>query len=262
MALEVLSRVPSTPRRRTPLLFVHGAWHGAWCWDEGFLQALADRGYAAHALSLRGHGASPLRGSLRRVRLADYVADVAEVAAGFDTPPVLIGHSMGGAVVQKLLETQPAPAAVLLAAVPPSGVLPTLLSVHRRFPRAALRMHATLSLYPLVQDPERVRALFFSPQLPEAELARHAARMQDESYAAFLDMLALNLPRPRRVRTPLLVLGGERDTIFGPKRVAATARAYGTQARMFDMAHDMMLEPGWPALATHIGDWLDERALP
>ena len=59
-----------------------------------------------------------------------------------------------------------------------------------------------------------------------------------------------------------LVLGGERDTIFGPKRVAATARAYGTQARMFDMAHDMMLEPGWPAVAAHIGDWLDARALP
>ena len=42
-----------------PLLFVHGAWHAAWCWDEHFLGYFADRGYRAVALSFRGHGDSP-----------------------------------------------------------------------------------------------------------------------------------------------------------------------------------------------------------
>jgi pimeloyl-ACP methyl ester carboxylesterase len=45
--------------RPTPLLFVHGAWHGAWCWDEYFLDFFAGRGYRALAVSLRGHGNSP-----------------------------------------------------------------------------------------------------------------------------------------------------------------------------------------------------------
>jgi hypothetical protein len=42
--LEVISRQPERRRFKTPLLFVHGAWHGAWCWEEKFLPYFADRG--------------------------------------------------------------------------------------------------------------------------------------------------------------------------------------------------------------------------
>jgi pimeloyl-ACP methyl ester carboxylesterase len=37
MNLEIISKSPSSEPRPTPLLFVHGAWHGAWCWAEHFL---------------------------------------------------------------------------------------------------------------------------------------------------------------------------------------------------------------------------------
>ncbi len=65
MSIELLSRSPSSPSHPTPLLFIHGAWHGAWCWAEHFLDYFAAHGYAAHALSLRGHGNSPGRERLR-----------------------------------------------------------------------------------------------------------------------------------------------------------------------------------------------------
>ena len=88
------------------------------------------------------------------------------------------------------------------------------------------------------------------------------AQLQDESYLAFLDMLVFDLPRPARVSTPLLVLGGGADTVFHPSEIEATARAYGTQATLFpDMAHDMMLEPGWRNVAQAIRKWLSERRL-
>ena len=44
--LEVLSRLPADASRQTPLLFVHGAFTGAWCWEEHFLPFFADAGYA------------------------------------------------------------------------------------------------------------------------------------------------------------------------------------------------------------------------
>ena len=43
--------------QRSPIFFVHEAWHAAWCW-ENFLPYFANRGYAAYAVSLRGHGTS------------------------------------------------------------------------------------------------------------------------------------------------------------------------------------------------------------
>src|SRR5690606_1090224 len=122
--LERLSRLPEGAARGRPLLFVHGAYTGAWCWDEHFLPFFARHGYAAHAVSLSGHGGSEGRERLDRLRLADYVDDVARTVAELPAPPVLIGHSMGGLIVQKYLEHADATAAALLCAVPPHGLGP------------------------------------------------------------------------------------------------------------------------------------------
>ncbi len=86
-------------------------------------------------------------------------------------------------------------------------------------------------------------------------------QLGDESYRAFLDMLLLNLPKPKRVNTPVLVLGGRDDNIFTVDEVEATARAYNTQPHFFPMAHDMMLEPGWEKVAQKMLAWLEERGI-
>jgi pimeloyl-ACP methyl ester carboxylesterase len=256
--LSVVRREPEGTPHPTPLLFVHGAWHGAWCWEAHFLDFFAARGHRVAALDLRGHGASPVRGRFKTQRVRHYVDDVAEVAATFDTPPIVVGHSMGGMVVQKYLEHHEAPAGVLLASGPPRGVIGITLRVLRQHPLTFLRLNATWSLYPLVADPDDARALFFSDQLDEVTALGYTAKLQDEAYLAFLDMLLLDLPKPKRVTTKMLVLGGELDTIFPPPEVHATAKAYGTSAVMFHGAHDLMLEPVWPEVATAIADWVEK----
>jgi pimeloyl-ACP methyl ester carboxylesterase len=254
--LNVVRREPRGTPHPTPLLFVHGAWHGAWCWEEHFLDFFAELGFRVAALDLRGHGSSPARGRFRTRRLRHYVSDVAEVAATFDTPPVVVGHSMGGMVVQKYLERHSAPAAVLLASGPPRGFIGVTLRVLRQHPLTFLRMNATWSLYPLVAHHEEARALLFSDRMDDVTALGYTARLQDEAYLAFLDVLLLDLPRPKRVSTPVLVLGGTLDAIFPPAEVHATAKAYGTTAVMFDGAHDLMLEPVWPEVATAISEWV------
>lgn len=58
----------------------------------------------------------------------------------------------------------------------------------------------------------------------------------------------------------MLVLGAENDAVFSVKDVMATAVAYNTQAKIFpDIAHNMMLEAGWQAVADTILEWLDVR---
>jgi pimeloyl-ACP methyl ester carboxylesterase len=261
MRLEVLSQQPDNPRP-TPILFVHGAWHGAWCWDEHFLGYFARHGYRVSALSLRGHGGSEAPKHFRLARIAEYAADVAQVASQLDPTPIIVGHSMGGLVVQKYLEAHAAPAAVLLASVPPAGVLRTTLSIASRHPLRFLAANLTWSLYPLVGTPRLTREAFFSADMPEEQVRTYFPRIQDEAYVAFLDMLVFNLPRPTRVRTPLLVLGGERDRIFTPREVRATARAYQTTATIFPhMTHDMMLEAGWQDVADAMLAWLGQRGL-
>jgi hypothetical protein len=59
-----------------------------------------------------------------------------------------------------------------------------------------------------IQQDERARAMFFSAHTPESWIVRYAERLQKEQGGrAVLDMVFLNLSKPRRVSTPLLVLG-------------------------------------------------------
>ena len=137
MNLEVLSRKARGTIHRTPLLFVHGAYVGAWCWEENFLDWFAERGYPVHAVSLRGHGESHGHDRLPDFGLADYAEDVARVAAALPRPPVLIGHSMGALVVQKYFEKAAhAPAMILASPVPSYGLLPSSFAL--AFTRPAL----------------------------------------------------------------------------------------------------------------------------
>src|SRR5438270_5016891 len=100
--LEVRSRLPERANAGSPLLVVHGGYCDAWCWEPYFLPWFAERGYAAYALSLRGHGTSGGREMLFAAGLDDYEADVEHVAGNLAAPPVLIGHSMGAAVVERI----------------------------------------------------------------------------------------------------------------------------------------------------------------
>jgi pimeloyl-ACP methyl ester carboxylesterase len=258
--LEVISHQPRGLARATPIVLVHGSWHGAWCWER-FQPYLAEHGYASHAVSLRGHGGSEGRERLRWASaVRHYADDVARVAAGLGAPPILVGHSMGGYIVQKYLETHTAAGAVLLASIPVSGIWRFALRVLRRHPWAFLKAHLTLSPWHIVGTPALARDAFFSPGTTPEDLERHFRRLGPESFRMELEALVLALPRPRRVETPVLVLAGEGDRIFSVAEQRATARAYRTEAEVFPgMAHDMMLEPGWRAVADRILRWADAR---
>ena len=123
------------------LLLVHGAWHGAWCWER-FVPWLEGRGYRVVAPNLRRHGPEAVRAGLRWTRIGQYVEDIDAALGALGEPPervVLVGHSMGGLIVQKLLERRPAAGGVLLAPVPVDGVLPATLRTLVRHPLAFLR---------------------------------------------------------------------------------------------------------------------------
>ena len=263
MNLEVIEHKAKTKSDKPPVLFVHGMWHGAWCWEDHFLPYFADHGYMAAAVSLRGHGKSEGRKGLRWSTIRNYAEDVARVAAGMARPPILVGHSMGGFVVQKVLETHPAPAAVLLASVPPGGILGPTLRVARKHPFLFAKVNLTLSLYPIVHTPALFKAFMLPPDFPEARLLKLFPLVQDESYRAYLDMIVFNLPRPKKVSTPLLVIGGEKDAAISVKEVHATAKAYNTQAEIIPgMTHDQMLDPQWEKVASRIVTWLDSLPKP
>jgi len=240
----------------TTVILVHGAWHGPWCWDD-VAQRLAEHGHDVHALALRGHD-GPTGRIWHRVR--DYVDDLRAVVSDRGMPAVLVGHSLGGLVVQKYLERHAAAGAVLMASVPTGGTLRAVYRIARRHPWRLLKANLSFSMRPLVDTRALTREWFFTPDTPVHVVERCLARLQDESYLAFLDTV-VRPPRPARVRTPILVLGAELDAFFTVAEMRRTAEAYRTEAEILPgMGHDMMLEAGWPSVADRISAWI--RRLP
>lgn len=241
----------------TGILLIHGGWHGPWCWDD-FAERLSERGHDVRAVQLRGHDRQA--GRIWH-RVHHYVDDVKRAAAQFPEAPFLVGHSLGGFVTQRYLERNRAPGAVLLASIPPTGMIVPAARLAARHPLVFVKVNLLLTLRPLTATPALARELFFTADTPQEIVDRCAARLQDESYPAFLDVSALALPRPRRVEAPVLVLGAERDGIFTAAEVRRTARAYRTEAEIFaGMGHNMMLDPAWRQVADRVDAWITETA--
>lgn len=260
MYLEIVTRKPETAPKSPPLLFVHGSFSDAWIWDENFLPFFAKQGYEAHALSLRGHGLSEGKDLLSTWRLNDYVADLTQAAISLSQPPLLIGHSMGGMVVQKYVETSsPLAGMVLMGSVPPQGLLPSNLHMAISHPFLFQQMALFSLLGPSYGSIDMMRQLLFSPNMPPEKLRVFFDHAQPESQVVSLDMMGLNPLRlkPGRLAVPVLVLGAQHDIFVSPAMVRETARFYRAECHICpNMAHAMMLELNWQEVADYLLDWI------
>lgn len=254
--LEILIHLPQRKTSQTPLLFVHGAFTSAWCWEERYLPFFAAAGFEAQAVSLSGHGNSRGREHLDSLSIHDFVKDVREAAAAMSAPPVLIGHSMGGFVVQKYLELHPAPAAVLMCSVPPQGLMSAAMDLMWSRPNLLAELNRVMA--GSRDGMNSLRDAMFAQPIAVDDMKRVYRHAQPESHRALWDMALLNLPRASRVtRTPLLVIGAALDQLIPPSSVEMTARTYGVEAEIFPgMGHGLMLEQDWQKPADRILNWL------
>lgn len=257
--LETWSRRASSRAGRPPLLFVHGGYTDGWCWTPYFLPWFASRGWSAHALSLRGHGGSGGGGTLFAAGLDDYAADVERVAGTLKEPPVLIGHSMGAAIVERMLAMHPVRAAALLAPVPPTGLVPVAARLAVERPDYFAHMMGLDPMRLSVDVLEALRPFYFSDRVDRAILAESASHLASESPRAILDLsMRLHWLKPERNDAQLMVLGAEGDRICTPNDARATARHHGVEAVILPgMAHMLMLEPEWEGAARAIAGWLE-----
>jgi pimeloyl-ACP methyl ester carboxylesterase len=260
--LEVRSRLPQATSNKPPLLFVHGGYCDAWCWEPFFLPWFATKGFPSYALSLRGHGASGGQESLFVAGLDDYVADVEHVAATLPSPPVLIGHSMGAAVVERILTTRPIRAAALFAPVPPGGLGPVASRLWAWQPEYLINMQRLDAPHLSGDVLAALRPMYFSETIDPKILAEAFAHLSVESPRALLD-LTMRLHGGKPVAAArLFVLGSHDDRISTLADVNATASLYGIAPTVVrGLAHMMMLEREWERAARPLLDWLEREGV-
>ncbi len=254
--LEILTA--GEPSCRPPLLFVHGAFCGAWIWAEHFLPFFAEAGFRGIAVSLSGHGRSAGRKQLDSFGLADYVADVAAASAGLDPPPVVVGHSMGGVVAQRFVQRHPASGLVLLASASFAGLSGAVMNMALGHPALLLALTRVQSRGVEPSDYAPIRKGLFSENFPVDRATRYAALFQRESMRANLELLAPQwLEMMRRPRLPTLALAGADDCFVPWTDLTFSSLFWNAETHMLPgVPHAMMLDTSWRVPAQVTADWL------
>jgi pimeloyl-ACP methyl ester carboxylesterase len=258
-----IERVVYTPREHrfdTPILMVHGMWHGAWCWRP-WQELFASAGWESIAFSLPGHAGSHVQRPLRKCTLDYYLAFVRDEVERLPQKPVLMGHSMGGALAQWYLKhVNDLPAIVLVAPwVSPSALsdgLPLFLKVDLL---GCLTCFFTWNANPLVRSP-RIAArklITEGATMPPQEL--HSCLGGESALILFQHSPPYWIP-PERVRTPTLVVAGERDAVVSVKGLRRTAKIFNADFQLVPgSGHNLMVERTYCETANAIAEWLEKR---
>ncbi|PIN05838.1 Soluble epoxide hydrolase [Handroanthus impetiginosus] len=261
--------------QKTPLVFVHGSFHAAWCWAEHWLPFFSQHGFDCYALSLLGQGESDSPAGQVAGSLQTHAADVADfICKEIELPPVLLGHSFGGLIVQYYLayvgsrELQEKECShpylaggVLVCSVPPSGNSGLVWRYLFSKPIAAFKVTRSLAAKAFQTSLPLCKETFFSAAMEDRLVLRYQKLMTESSSMPLFDLRKLNasLPVPpmKDSSIKILVLGANDDFIVDAEGLRETGRFYGVSPVCIEgVAHDMMLDCSWEKGAQVILSWL------
>jgi pimeloyl-ACP methyl ester carboxylesterase len=243
-----------------PIIMIHGAFCGGWTFDT-FRKPFEAAGHTVLAPDLPGHAPGE---TVVGQSIVDYAKAIATLIAQQETPPVLIGHSMGGLVAQMAADRAPVAGLVLLAPSSPWGVPGQSLEEGV----SAVSLFALGPYWLQAVAPDRtITAQCSHDRLPAAMQTELYARMVPESGRALFEVLNwwLDPSMAASVKdvggAPVLTLAGGRDVINPAPTVRKTAQRLGGDYQVFDkMSHWLPGEPGWDLVAQTAFDWIS--ALP
>lgn len=259
-----------------PAVFIHGLWLHATSWGP-WLERFRDAGYDPVAPGWPGEPATVAEARAHPAAVADRGIDavceqMAVVVDAFAVPPVLVGHSFGGLVAEKLLGAGHGAAAVAIDPAQIKGVLPLPLAQLRSgLPALAnpANRHRAVSLTPsqfrfgfgnaLTQEE--------SDELYEAWTVPSPARPLFETAVA-----NFSLHSPAQVDTgadrgPLLLVSGTADHTVPDVVTRSTLKQYRdsasvTELRQFEgRGHSLTIDNGWKDVAYVVLEWLAEKGV-
>src|SRR3954470_395752 len=264
---------PMTEHRGIPLILIHGAWLSARSWED-FDRYFTDRGFDVSAPEWpRKHGdVEQLRDdadAIAGLGLNEIVDHYEQLIKALDQPPVLVGHSFGGLIVELLLSRGLGRAGVALSPAPPKGILVLPLASLKAASPALLHPSRWHGVVPLTL--EEFTSGFVNTFTPEAAREAYDRHYVPESGQIFYEAGFANfhIHSPADVdfdkddRAPLLIVGADRDQTV-PASVSQKAyKKYGKSTAQTDYIefagrpHLMMSADGWEEVADGIVSWLD-----
>jgi len=232
------------------ILFVHGGYHGAWCW-RNFMRWFSDLGYPCAAVDIRGHGGLSQANDYVSQGIADYAQDVVDAGVYLDRSVVIVGHSLG-ALVGMLAAQRLAPIGQILLAPSPPGQLDGLIPLKGYCEGKAIQPPA----------PEVSQQKFFAGN--PFDMNAFQPMLCAESPAAMNDRYLLKIHiDPNWIKGPTLCLsaGDDSRALHPPGQDEATALFFNGEHRtLVNAPHNVMLDESWQTTIQLLANFYDTVA--
>jgi pimeloyl-ACP methyl ester carboxylesterase len=238
----------------TSLLFIHGMWTTALFW-ENYSNFFMSKGYDTKAVTLLYHGDSKSR--LKDIGVMDYVKQVEADISKMTDKPIIIGHSMGALIAQKLAEKDLAAKLILIAPSAPEGISVMKLSVLRTF---SANICTTLLKKPFIIPPGNAIYGLMNTMSQEEQTAIYRDFVYESGLAAYEIVRGRIAIDDSKVTCPVLVIAGGQDKVTPPKVAKKVANKYNALYREFpEHCHFSMVKGlQWEKVARDLYDWVKE----
>lgn len=259
MTLELIELKATSPsKNKPPLLFIHGSFCSAPIWRHRFMPFFAEQGYDCYALSLRGHGKSEGDFQLHFYGLNDYVDDIRSVIDQLPEAPILVGHSLGGMVVQKYIEDHVCAGVILLNSLPPSGAFSSMIHMMAQSPELYWALNTSMMFGADLMNFDALKQMLVSEETHPASMAELHCLFQPESMRALTDVTFLDVPRKQAIEGfPICVMGGDCDVMIPVTALKETATFHGADLEIIPGApHAVMLDHNWKMVAERMRSWI------
>jgi pimeloyl-ACP methyl ester carboxylesterase len=235
---------------KPPVLFVPGSFCGAWIWRDNFFEHFYQAGYDVAAMSFQSHGKRGL--PLLSRKLSDFEADLTQAIGTFKQPPIVVAHSLGGLVAQRVAARVPMHALALLSPIPADGVARSVLSLAKKSPFSVFKL-ASVTITPQFARSGQPPIGIYSSHVNENQRQAVTRRLQAEAPLALLQSIAPQLRRPTPLPCPVHFWGAEGDHIIPASEVQRAAKLVGAASTIVpEMSHTFQAEPNWKVLADDV----------
>ncbi|OGP20006.1 MAG: hypothetical protein A2038_10640 [Deltaproteobacteria bacterium GWA2_57_13] len=248
---------PEKRKFKSPLVFVHGLWSGSWCWQP-WSTHFANFGWECWAVNLRGRFGERAIETLRQLTFQQCVEDLKRVIREAPFPPVVLGHSFGGLIAQKVAEEEKLSALILLSSLLPGG---DPMASTRALRLLRLKYLPLIWLRQTFCPDERDFSRSWLASLPERQRSDISRQMVPESSHLVSELFRRRVEiDPGHFSGPVLVVGGSADRVVPVTALKALANRLGADFQHYpEHGHWILQEEGSEKVVRDIHRWLMQR---